>query len=285
MQKLLLILALLTCASGLCTQAQSPTYREGRFGSTRPIEPTIKPWYPRLEEHDAKRRFREYLEPSFTVNGVTFQMVLVKGGSFEMGSQESGLSQPAHTEIIRDFYIGKTEVTQALWQAVMGRNPSYFKGDNLPVETVSWDDCREFITRLNKLTGKTFRLPTEAEWEYAARGGNRSCGYTYSGSNDIGSVAWYEENSGGTTHPVAQKLSNELGLYDMSGNVSEWTADNAGSEDSLPYNGSYRVSRGCGWNDSASDLRDADCNCFQPAFRNSCLGLRLALDPDSGQNK
>jgi len=152
-------------------------------------------------------------------------MVFVEGGTFMMGAtseQESDAfdwEKPAHRVTLSDFYIGKYEVTQAQWKAVMGSNPSYFKGDNLPVERVSWGDCQEFIRKLNERTGLTFRLPTEAEWDYAARGGNRSRGYKYSGSDDPDEVAWYWDNSGIKTHPVGQKRANELGLYDMSGNV------------------------------------------------------------------
>ena len=188
-----------------------------------------------------------------------FDMVYVEGGTFTMGAtSEQGSDaysdeSPAHSVTVSDFYIGKYEVTQAQWRAVMGSNPSKFKGDNLPVEQVSWNDIQKFITKLNTMTGKTFRLPTEAEWEYAARGGNQSKGYKYSGSNTLDNVAWYY-NSGGKTHPVGQKQPNELGLYDMSGNVWEWCQDWYGSYSSSsqtnptgPSSGSYRVLRGGDW--------------------------------------
>lgn len=165
---------------------------------------------------------------TFTVNGVRFEMVRVEGGTFQMGPHNPFITYDdgsAHVEKIRTFFIGRTEVTQALWEAVMGSNPSKFKGANNPVEMVSWDDCQEFIDRLNRLTGRDFRLPTADEWEYAARGGKRSKGYKFSGSNDSDRVGWYWENSDRKTHPVGQKLDNELGLYDMTGNVSEWTTD------------------------------------------------------------
>ena len=129
------------------------------------------------------------------------------------------------------YYIGQTEVTQALWEAVMENNPSHFKGLRKPVESVSWNDCQEFISKLNSLTGKRFRLPTEAEWEFAARGGNNSRGYKYGGGSNLDDVAWYKENSGSRTHDVGTKLANELGLYDMNGNVLEWCSDWYGSYD------------------------------------------------------
>lgn len=161
-----------------------------------------------------------------TVKGVSFTMKLVEGGTFQMGHDSKYYDdEELHTVSLSTFYMGETEVTQALWKAVMGNNPSYFKGDNLPVERVSWTDCQEFIRKLNQLTGKNFRLPTEAEWEYAARGGNKSRGYKYSGSNYLDDVAWYEDHSGDKTHPVKSKKPNELGIYDMSGNVFEWCSD------------------------------------------------------------
>ena len=194
-----------------------------------------------------------------------------------MGSNDSEAhsdEKPVHSVTLNDYYIGETEVTQELWEAVMGSNPSVFKGSKKPVEMVSWNNCQEFIMKLNRLTGRDFRLPTEAEWEYAARGGNKSQGYKYSGSNTIDDVAWYDENSL-STHPVGTKAPNELGLYDMSGNVWEWCSDWYGDYSSSSQtnptgssSGSGRVLRGGSW------CRDAQC--CRVAFRdNNALGLRF----------
>jgi len=218
-------------------------------------------------------------------------MVWVEGGTFTMGAtSEQGRDaysgeKPAHQVTLSGFYICKYEVTQELWQAVMGSNPSEFHGNlNRPVERVSWNDSQEFIDKLNRLTSKRYRLPTEAEWEYAARGGNRSRGYKYSGSDNQGSVAWYTDNSGSTTHPVGLKSPNELGLYDMSGNVWEWCADWYGSYSSGsqinpvgPSSGSYRVIRGGCWFYYAWSCRVSHRRGIAPTYRHSSLGLRLAL--------
>ena len=238
---------------------------------------------------------------TYTVNGVSFKMIAVAGGTFTMGAtSEQGSDayrdeKPAHQVTLSDFCIGETEVTQALWQAVMGNNPSYFTGNpQRPVESVSWNDCQEFITKLNELTGETFRLPTEAEWEYTARGGNKSMGYQYAGGSTIGDVAWYKENAenvGETspdygTHTVATKSPNELGLYDMSGNVWEWCQDWYGS--SYYYSspstnppgassGVFRVNRGGGWNNAAINCRVSVRFSLAPASTDDYLGLRLAL--------
>ena len=217
---------------------------------------------------------------TITVNGVSFDMIKVEGGTYKMGDENSSYSseKPAHNETIATFQIGKTEVTQELWQAVMGTNPSNFKGEaNLPVEKVSWTDCNTFITKLNAATGKNFRLPTEAEWEYAARGGNKSQGYTYSGSNTIGDVAWTSENASSKTHPVAQKKANELGIYDMSGNVWEWTSDKYSTDYSQPRTSSNRVDRGGSWSSTAPGSRVAIRNNFGESNTGNNLGLRLAL--------
>ena len=162
----------------------------------------------------------EYTYQSININGVKINMIPVKGGTFTMGS-----GKEQHQVTLSDYYIAQSELTQALWKAVMGTNPSNVKGDNLPVECVSWHDCQLFIQKLNDLTGLHFRLPTEAEWEYAAQGGQKSKGYTYAGSNDIDEVAWYTSNSENKLHAVGEKLPNELGIYDMTGNVWEWCAD------------------------------------------------------------
>ena len=223
-------------------------------------------------------------------DGISIDMVRVEAGTFTMGATPEmkdpyGWEKPTHqVTLTNDYYIGKYEVTQALWKVVMGNNPSCFKGDNLPVENVSWDDCQKFISKLNSITGKNFRLPTEAEWEYAARGGKNSRGYQYSGSNNLSDVDWYEDNSGSKPHTVGSKQSNELGIYDMSGNVYEWCQDWFGSySSSSPVNptgtnsGSFRVSRGGSWCDAALYCRSSYRGSHTPDFRNGNLGLRLVL--------
>ena len=229
-------------------------------------------------------------QPSQQSNVPEIEMVWVSGGTFTMGAtSEQGSDayddeKPAHSVTLGGYYIGKYEVTQKLWKAVMGSNPSEFKGDNLPVENVSWNDVQEFIRKLNQLTGKNYRLPTEAEWEYAARGGDNSRGYKYSGSNSIGNVAWYWDNSNGAIHPVGTKSPNELGLYDMSGNVFEWCQDWYGSYSSALQSNPKG-------HDSGVDcvLRGgsfySDAKCCRVSFRDSSiptndinhLGFRLAL--------
>ncbi len=223
-------------------------------------------------------------------DGISIDMVRVEAGTFTMGATAEmkdpyNDEKPTHrVTLTNDYYMGKYEVTQALWQAVMGNNPSNFKGDNLPVEKVSWKDCQKFISKLNRITGKTFRLPTEAEWEYAARGGNKSRGYQYSGSNNLSDVAWYMDNSGDKTHAVGTKQPNELGIYDMSGNVREWCQDWFGKYSSSSQvnpicanSGSNRVGRGGCWVYGARICRSS-CRIFiTPDGRDSILGLRLVL--------
>jgi formylglycine-generating enzyme required for sulfatase activity len=230
------------------------------------------------------------LAKTYTANGVSFTMKYVKGGTFKMGAtSEQGSAayndeEPVHIVTLSNFCIGETEVTQALWKAVMGNNPSYFKGDNLPVENISWEDCQKFIQKLNQLTGKTFRLPTEAEWEYAARGGNKSKEYKYAGNNNIGDVAWYKYNSSSTTHPVKGKQANELGLYDMSGNVWEWCSDCFGIYNSSAQtnpegssSGSYHVLRGGSWISYDWRCRVSSRNRDTHDIRDNINGFRLVL--------
>ena len=223
-------------------------------------------------------------------NGISIDMVRVEAGTFTMGATSEmedpyDWEKPTHqVTLTNDYYIGKYEVTQALWKAVMGNNPSNFKGDNLPVEKVSWDDCQEFINKLNRITGKTFRLPTEAEWEYAARGGKKSRGYQYSGSNNISDVAWYSDNSGNMTNDVGSKQANELGIYDMTGNVWEWCQDRYGRYDSFSQvnptganSGSDRVYRGGSWSYTARYCRSSFRLRITSGYRRSFLGFRLVL--------
>ena len=217
-------------------------------------------------------------------------MVWVEGGIFTMGGTEEKPrryveinEKPAHQVTLSGYYIGKYEVTQELWQAVMGNNPSDVKNSpKNPVENITWGDCQKFIVKLNELTGKCFRLPTEAEWEYAARGGNQSRGYKYSGSNDLDAVAWHDYNDSWTL-PVGTKLPNELGLYDMTGNVWEmcqdWYGDytnEAQTDPTGPSTGTLRVIRG-GCNLMLPvHLRVTYRGDITPTFKNCWRGLRLA---------
>lgn len=234
---------------------------------------------------------------NFNVNGVSFNMLPVEHGTFQMGqSADDNNVTPVHSVTIsQDYYIGETEVTQALWKAVTGYSPTsdggswssrYGLGDNYPAYHISWNDCQDFITKLNAATGQTFRMPTDAEWEYAAKGGNNSQGYTYSGSNTIDDVAWYTGNSSSQTHPVAMKAPNELGLYDMSGNVWEWCSDlyssyssSAVTDPTGATSGSDRVLRGGSWNFSATSCRSAYRTYYDPTHRLNSVGFRLCLSP------
>lgn len=232
---------------------------------------------------------------TFTVDDVSFNMIKVRNGTFLMGSPDSDPDayhdeKPQHLVSMSDFYIGETQVTQALWEAIMSENPSFCKGNNRPVERVSWNDCQKFIKVLNLQchsqlpSGCKFCLPTEAQWEYAARDGNKSHRYKYSGNNNIRDVAWYNENSDCVTHPVKLKKPNELGFYDMSGNVWEWCQDwhvdysNAPQIDTqMPPSSSDRVLRGGSWCNNAEDCRVANRSHSAPTCRNRRFGIRLAL--------
>ena len=226
-----------------------------------------------------------YIETDEDIN---LKMIFVRGGTFAVGST-SGESdeKPVHNVTLDSYYIGETEITQAQWRAVMGSNPSYFTGDNRPVECVSWDDAQAFCEKLSELTGKKYVLPTEAQWEYAARGGNKSKGYTYSGSNTIGDVAVYYYNYSGSGHSnVKSKKPNELGIYDMSGNVSEWCSDWYGSYGSSaqtnpqgPSSGSHRVLRGGSWGGHSGYCRVADRFSINPSNRYIYYGFRVVCLP------
>jgi formylglycine-generating enzyme len=222
-----------------------------------------------------------------------YHMVLIQGGAFtigctsEQGSDCYDVESPSHRITLSSFYLSKYEVTQAQWRQVMGSDPPNlgFKGcDQCPVESVSWEEVQQFLQKLNARTGKKYRLPTEAEWEYAARGGNQSRGYKYAGSNNQDEVAWHGGNSDSKTHPVGQKTANELGLYDMSGNVYEWCQDwygaytsNSQSNPVGAASGSSRVVRGGSWGNSARYCRVSDRFSNTPASRDDDLGFRLAL--------
>jgi formylglycine-generating enzyme required for sulfatase activity len=230
--------------------------------------------------------------PAPVSSALAIDMVSVQGGTFRMGctseqgNQCSGGERPVRNVTLGDFHIGKYPVTQAQWEAVMGNNPSHFKGGSLPVENVSWNDVQQFISKLNSMTGRRYRLPTEAEWEFAARGGRNSRGFIYSGSNNLDEVAWHGGNSGSRTHPVGTKRANELGIHDMTGNVWEWVSDWFGTYPSTdqtnpqgPSSGSGRVIRGGCWSRDAGGCRVSSRHDRTPGIRYNLVGFRLASSP------
>lgn len=238
---------------------------------------------------------------TISVGDCSFNMVLVEGGTFTMGATEDQGDDtdsdeiPTHLVTLSDYYIGETEVTQKLWTVVMGEGPIPYDGDQHPMKNLSYDDCILFIQKLNEMTGRHFHLPTEAQWEFAARGGNLSEHYMFAGSNDIDKVGWYADNSWNQgkkspdfgNHPVGSKKPNELGIYDMSGNVWEWChdyyskytpehqKDPSGLDNS---SASFRVNRGGSWDYIATSSRVSNRRNRTPDFRNFNLGMRLALD-------
>lgn len=245
---------------------------------------TIDDWSPEYQ--------KQYIEAV-----VVRHMVYVEAGTFVMGAlandnKANTNEQTRHRVTLSSFYISKYEVNQSLWEFIMGINPSYcqnfFGTDVHPVESVSWQDCQEFLKKLNSYSircGYRFRLPTEAEWEYAARGGKKSRGYIYSGSNNIDDVAWYEYNSGGTSHEVGKKKPNELGLYDMTGNVLEWCQDWYGEYGSQnqnnptgPSSGSRRINRGGSWYDGPQYCRISYHDGDSPETKLRNIGLRLVME-------
>jgi sulfatase modifying factor 1 len=219
--------------------------------------------------------------------GQIIEMVYVEGGEFKMGSKSGKYDEtPIQPVTLSSFNIGKYEVTQAQWSSIMASKPSFFVGcENCPVEQVSWNEVQEFIRKLNAKTGKNYRLPTEAEWEYAARGGQLNKKYKYSGSNDFNLVAWFDYNSGGKTQEVGMKKANELGIHDMSGNVMEWCSDwyrnhyinYKVSDPTGSFSGESRVYRGGSW----SGIVDMCCttrrNYAKPDSRSNMIGFRLVL--------
>lgn len=288
-------LLIMLCPIGMAAQSTitrnkpKPAVTKPKPAAKPKAKPKAKP-APRRNNTSHSSSTSSTVSLSAELNKLINNMVYVSGGTFtmgatsEQGSEAESDEKPTHNVTLSSYYICKYEVTQALWRAVMGSNPSYFKGDNLPVECVSWNDCQTFINRLNSYTGRNFRLPTEAEWEFAARGGNYSRHYKYSGSNYIGDVAWYTDNSGSRTHPVGTKQANELGLYDMSGNVYEWCSDWYGSYSSYSQSnptgaasGSHRVSRGGCWYNNARNCRSSYRSYCSPGSGNNDLGLRLVL--------
>ena len=292
---IILTLLIMLCPIGMAAQSTitrhkpKPAVTKPKPAAKPKAKPKTKPAPRRNSTHHSSST-SSTVNLSAELNKLINNMVYVSGGTFtmgatsEQGSEAYDNEKTTHSVTLSSYYICKYEVTQALWQAVMGSNPSYFEGDNLPVENVSWNDCQTFINRLNSYTGSNFRLPTEAEWEFAARGGNYSRHYKYSGSNDIDDVAWYTDNSGYRNHPVGTKQANELGLYDMSGNVWEWCSDWYGSYSSYsqtdptgPNSGSSRVYRGGSLPLYAKRCRSSYRSYDTPDFLCGHLGLRLVL--------
>lgn len=251
-------------------------------------------WQGELPEELIEEEEEESIDKHYvSVGNVSFAMISVEGGTFDLGATpEQGLyaafdEKPSIQVTVSSFYLAEVPVTQAIWTTIMGDNPSHFKGDNLPVERVSWEDCQEFIKRLNIQTGIKFRLPTEAEWEYAARGGQHSRHHKYSGAddNDKSDYLWFKENSQSLSHEVKTKLPNELELYDMNGNISEWCGDwyfnsyaNNGERVNPkgPSSGVAKVYRGGSWDDKAMNCRVSKRFSMNPIFKNKLVGLRLA---------
>lgn len=262
---LIVITAVIAAGAAVCTFA---------FRKQEPPKPHVR-------HRPGKKVLQNLLENMVRVEGGAYVM----GATAEQGSDAFESEKPGHMVEVKSFYICRFEVTQAEWEVVMGYNPSGFKSEQHPVENVSWEDCQRFISKLSAITGRLFRLPTEVEWEYAARGGKLSCGYKYSGGNEIDSLAWYEENSERHSHLIGQKEPNELGLFDMSGNVWEWCQDvyapyPSGTGEQLtwtPPTGNFRVLRGGSWFSDARDCRVSFRNYYTPGHRVANLGFRLAI--------
>jgi formylglycine-generating enzyme required for sulfatase activity len=270
--------------SSLVTVGKSAVERQDRESAIGKLREALR-LYP--GDPEAKALLAKAEKMPFTDPATGMEFVLVPGGCYRMGDtfgDGSSDEKPVHEVCIDDFYMGKYEVTQGQYQAITGSNPSHFKGSDRPVEKVSWNDARDYIRKLNQRSGKTYRLPTEAEWEYAARSGGRS--EKYAGGDSVDAVAWHSGNSGSQTHPVGQKRPNGLGLFDMSGNVWEWCRDwyesgyygkSPKDNPQGPSGGSYRVNRGGGWYYGPGDVRSANRCRDSPDARNGNLGFRLAF--------
>ncbi len=255
-----------------------------------------------LELYGANLSGNPSKEHVWTIPGINMKMVYVEPGTFMMGSpgeKDSDEDETFHkVTVTRGYWIGVYEVRQREYQAVMNENPSNFKGDDFPVESVNWHDAVKFCDKLNKLyaaslpPGYVYRLPTEAEWEYAARGGKKSGGFRYSGGDDLSVVGWYDGNSGDTAHETGTKLPNELGIYDMSGNVSEWCHDwyekYSGADQQDPSgaeeNSAYRIHRGGAWDSKSRNCRLADRDFYLPGSPNIDIGFRVVLAPPVSKN-
>ena len=292
----------------MCTPLKADVYVDGKMVGTTPLMHDLiigkhkitlrKEGYADHEQTitveegkvtDVTATLSEHKEETYieTAKGLNLKMILVEGGTFAMGSTSGDSDErPVHNVTLDSYYIGETEITQAQWRAIMGTNPSSYTGDNRPVENVSWEDAQKFCKKLSELTGKRYVLPTEAQWEYAARGGNKSKGYTYSGSNNIDDVAKYGSSTGGHSN-VKSKKPNELGIYDMSGNVWEWCSDWYGDYSSSsqtnpqgPSSGSSRVWRGGSWGNYSNDCRAAN-RCYSiPSGRGNYCGFRVVCLPE-----
>ena len=268
-------IVLVACAFMSCTNA-------AKVKNDAPVEAETP------SDQTAKEQIT-YEDGVLTLNGLRYELALVEAGTFTMGAapevqKPSSFETPAHqVTLTKNYLIGKTVVTQAQWAAIMGENPAYFEGDNFPMRDVSWDDCQSFIDKINAATGKNFRLPTEAEWEFAARGGNKSKHFLYSGSNDINAVAWYLDNNRDALSEVAKKQPNELGLYDMSGNILEWCydwyadySDKPQTDPTGPETGPERVTRGGTYYWEEEYCRPSMRQKLEPD-QGGGIGLRLAL--------
>ena len=299
-QKFFLMLAALLTATAMSAQTETTEGRKGDLNGDNRLDIADVVVLLEMIANDNGTQQSDNGTQTFTVNGVDFKMVSVEGGTFQMGATEEQGSdafdeeKPVHEVTLSSYCIGQTEVTQELWQAVMGKSPSddaqwtatIGMGGQYPVYYVRWEDCQTFIARLNLLTGQNFRLPTEAEWEYAARGGAKSKGNKFAGSDTASDVAWYKGNSGNSTHKVGTLQPNELGLYDMSGNVAEWCADwfntkyyasSPTDNPTGPTTGKNRISRGGSWTSTESVCRISYRGKNDPMTNARNLGLRLAL--------